>query len=166
MCGDNWQVPEPRPHERGGQFGRGVITANYTEGQVIPITIHISANHRGWYEFRLCNNNNPWARDSQECLNKQVLSMADGSGTRYTLDGAIRNDHTIYVQLPARLSCTHCVLQWTWVVGNSWGKCPDGTGRNGCGPQETFVNCADISILPKNYSHKKHLKPSYNFKWW
>ena len=30
--------------------------------------------------------------------------------------------------------------------GNGWGVCPDGHGALGCGPQETFVNCADVSI--------------------
>ena len=36
-------------------------------------------------------------------------------------------------------------------LGNSWGRCPGETkGRLGCGPQETFVNCADIRILPND----------------
>ncbi|XP_068209369.1 uncharacterized protein [Palaemon carinicauda] len=149
VCGDDWSLPQPRPHERGGQFGQGVITANYTEGQVVPVTIHLSANHKGWYEFRLCNNNNPQAEDSQRCLDKQLLQMADGSGSRYYLEGHVRGSHTVHVKLPDRLSCSHCLLQWTWVVGNTWGTCPDGSGANGCGPQETFVNCADVSIYPK-----------------
>ncbi|KAG7156947.1 putative Lytic polysaccharide mono-oxygenase, cellulose-degrading-containing protein 7 [Homarus americanus] len=150
VCGDNWRLPEPRPHERGGEFGRGVITANYTEGQVIPVTIHIASNHL-------------------TCLYKKLLSLADGSGTRYTLDGAIHGDHIVYVQLPHHLSCTHCVLQWTWIVGNTWGICPNGSGRLGCGHQETFVNCADISILPKTYyySHTPRIKLKYSFNtWW
>ncbi|RXG62232.1 hypothetical protein Avbf_10632, partial [Armadillidium vulgare] len=29
---------------------------------------------------------------------------------------------------------------------NNWGQCGNGTGRLGCGPQETFKNCADVSI--------------------
>ncbi|KAK3877591.1 hypothetical protein Pcinc_017706 [Petrolisthes cinctipes] len=150
VCGDNWRLSEPRPHERGGVYGKGVITAQYRSGQVIPITIRISANHGGWFEFRLCNNNNPRARDSQQCLNKQLLTFADGSrGTRYNLSRSLRGDVTVHVQLPPRLSCTNCVLQWTWVVGNTWGICSDGRGKVGCGPQETFVNCADIQISPK-----------------
>ncbi|KAK7081126.1 hypothetical protein SK128_027952 [Halocaridina rubra] len=149
VCGDPWHVSKPRPHERGGRFGRGVITASYTEGQVIPVTLYISANHKGYYEFRLCNNNNPLARETQECLNKQLLQLADGTGTRYYLDGNIRGKHTVYVQLSARLYCSHCVLQWKWVAENNWGICPDGQGRMGCGPQETFVNCADVRILRK-----------------
>lgn len=31
-------------------------------------------------------------------------------------------------------------------TGNNWGICPDGKGKIGCGPQETFRNCADISV--------------------
>ncbi|KAJ8317043.1 hypothetical protein KUTeg_004947 [Tegillarca granosa] len=30
---------------------------------------------------------------------------------------------------------------------NSWGKCPNGKGGVGCGPQEEFYGCADIAIL-------------------
>ncbi|XP_066987427.1 uncharacterized protein [Macrobrachium rosenbergii] len=160
VCGDDWSLPQPRPHERGGRFGRGVITANYTEDSITSRTV------QGWYEFRLCNNENPAAEDSQRCLDKQLLQMADGSGSRYYLEGDVRGSHTVHVQLPDRLSCSHCLLQWTWVVGNTWGTCPDGSGANGCGPQETFVNCADVSIFPKhqrnqNSIHKKPIHPKF-----
>ncbi|XP_037799438.1 uncharacterized protein LOC119594474 isoform X2 [Penaeus monodon] len=116
VCGDDWRLPEPRPHERGGRFGRGVVTANYSEGQVVPVTIHISANHEGFYEFRLCSNNDPSARDSQECLDEHFLAMAEIGGHRYTLAGSIHGDHTVQVKLPKGVACTHCVLQWKWTV--------------------------------------------------
>ena len=48
--------------------------------------------------------------------------------------------------LPASLSCLRCVLQWKYVGGNNWGKCSDGREAVGCGPQEEFRACADISI--------------------
>ena len=32
-------------------------------------------------------------------------------------------------------------------AGNSWGENPDGTGCVGCGPQEQFYGCADITII-------------------
>ncbi|KAK7081127.1 hypothetical protein SK128_027953 [Halocaridina rubra] len=149
VCGDPWNVVSPRPHERGGQFGRGIITASYTEGQVIPVTLNIIPNHMGWFEFRLCNNSNQHARDSQECLNEHLLQFVNGTDTRYNLDASIKGLHTMYVQLPADLYCSHCVLQWTWVTGHSWGMCTNGRGKLGCGPQLTFVNCADVRILPK-----------------
>lgn len=41
-----------------------------------------------------------------------------------------------------------CIIQWTYVAGNNWGICEDGTSGNGCGPQETFRGCSDIAITP------------------
>lgn len=38
------------------------------------------------------------------------------------------------------------MLQWRYIAGNNWGMCEDGTGAVGCGPQEEFRACADISI--------------------
>ena len=37
--------------------------------------------------------------------------------------------------------------QWTYTCGNSWGACPGGGARVGCGAQETFRACSDIRIL-------------------
>ena len=37
-------------------------------------------------------------------------------------------------------------FKWTYRAANSWGTDPDGTGCIGCGPQEHFRACADISI--------------------
>lgn len=47
---------------------------------------------------------------------------------------------------PTGLECGNCLVQWIYVAGNNWGKCDDGTERVGCGPQEQFRACADISI--------------------
>jgi len=38
------------------------------------------------------------------------------------------------------------IFQWTYTAGNNWGICPDGSGALGCGPQETFRACSDITI--------------------
>ena len=68
----------------------------------------------------------------------------------------------VTLRLPA-WKCNQCILQWTYTaglcnkwhtwhwycnycLGNSWGVCSDGSGGVGCGPQETFRSCADISI--------------------
>lgn len=48
--------------------------------------------------------------------------------------------------LPPGLTCSQCVLQWRYIAGNSWGICANGTGAVGCGDQEEFRGCADISI--------------------
>ncbi|CAF1071535.1 unnamed protein product [Rotaria sp. Silwood1] len=55
---------------------------------------------------------------------------------------------TVRVQLPADVSCNHCVFQWKYTAGNSWGTDPI-TGEQGLGKgteNETFMGCADIKI--------------------
>ena len=37
ICGDAYNAKEPRPHEAGGEFGRGIITRHYFAGQVSEI---------------------------------------------------------------------------------------------------------------------------------
>jgi hypothetical protein len=45
-----------------------------------------------------------------------------------------------------------CKLQ-----GNTWGTCDDGSQQTGCGPQEHFINCADVSIVPSGHKFKNSL---------
>ncbi|UYV73625.1 hypothetical protein LAZ67_11000076 [Cordylochernes scorpioides] len=148
ICGDPWHQKEPRDNEAGGKYGKGIIVRHYKPGQKISVRVQLTANHRGYFEFRLCPNNNPEVEATQECLNQNLLEMADGSGTRYYPgpSGRKSSDHTLEVLLPKKLTCTQCVFQWTYTAGNNWGKCPDGKGRVGCGPQETFRGCSDVQI--------------------
>ena len=79
-----------------------------------------------------------------------------------------------FLKMLFRLSCSQCILQWTYTAGNNWGVCANGTGELGCGPQETFRllfakflfsfdslflfrACSDIRILP---SGKRKPSPS------
>lgn len=55
-------------------------------------------------------------------------------------------------RLPAGLTCKQCVLRWRYVAGNNWGHCENGTGMVGCGPQEEFRSCADITITEEDGS--------------
>ncbi|XP_012938498.1 uncharacterized protein LOC106011887 [Aplysia californica] len=54
--------------------------------------------------------------------------------------------HHVDVQLPRGLTCTQCVLQWKYNAGNSWGCRGQNDCCVGCGHQEQFYGCADISI--------------------
>ena len=55
-------------------------------------------------------------------------------------------------RLPAGLTCKQCVLRWRYVAGNNWNDCGNGTGSLGCGPQEEFRSCADITITEEDGS--------------
>ena len=79
VCGDPWQ--SERENEAGGRFASGIITRKYSSGQMINVDVEITANHLGWFEFRLCPVNNPTIRASDSCLDKHLLDIV-GHGTR------------------------------------------------------------------------------------
>ncbi|XP_071522308.1 uncharacterized protein [Panulirus ornatus] len=147
VCGDPWDLPRPRPHEAGGTWGTGVISRVYREGQVMVATVHLTTNHLGWFEFRLCPNNEPGSFVRQKCLNKHVLSLVHQPGTRYYLKQSQTGLFRIPLQLPPGLTCSQCVVQWHYTTGNNWGFCKDGRNQAGCGPQEVFRGCSDIAIF-------------------
>lgn len=140
----------PRAHEYGGTYGQGVVVRKYGVGSVINIRVELTANHNGYFEFALCPD---YKTTSQECLDKNVLKLVkpqdnlEHYGTRfYPKEG--NKVYEMKYRLPKR-TCEHCVLQWRYIAGNNWGTCPNGTGAVGCGPQEEFRACADISISGK-----------------
>ncbi|KAH8249823.1 hypothetical protein KR038_002243, partial [Drosophila bunnanda] len=148
-CGDPWDIPEPRPHESGGKWGQGLIVRSYFPGSVMTIRVELTASHMGYFEFRLC----PKPNAKQSCLDQNVLPIMGGfpsqpSPTDLRSRFYPRNGSRIY-EIKARLpdlSCNHCVLQWRYIAGNNWGICDDGNGAVGCGPQEEFRSCSDISL--------------------
>ena len=140
VCGDAYNGPQP--HVYPGKYATGVITKTYTAGQTIQAKIAITANHKGWFEFRLGKLDT--APITQGKLT-HLLKLTNG-GTRWYLPSAENGEFTVDVQLPAGVSCDHCVFQWWWTSGNSWG-CDENMCGIGYGPQETYSNCADIKIV-------------------
>ena len=71
---------------------------------------------------------------------------------KYYISDYITGLRLVYVHLPASVSCQQCILQWTYTAGNNWGSCRQEAGGEvmaaslGCGPQETFRACSDITI--------------------
>ncbi|KAK4302898.1 hypothetical protein Pmani_025040 [Petrolisthes manimaculis] len=153
-CGDAWDLPRPRPQEAGGHWGTGLLSRVYQRGQVLTATIHLTANHLGWFEFRLCATNDPLRYAKQRCLNKHVLDLVDHPGTRYQIEHGNTGLFRVRLHLPPDLTCSHCVIQWHYTTGNHWGRCRGvSEGRNGCGPQEVFRGCSDIAIYNPGDSH-------------
>lgn len=145
-CGDRWDGT--RDNEAGGKYATGRIVKKSAPGSVLDVTVELTTNHKGWFEFRLCENNNPKKRVTHECLNKHLLQLYGTGKTRYPVHEASGNGKfRIKLQLPKEVMCTQCILQWKYNAGNSWGTDPEtGEGCVGCGPQEQFYGCADISI--------------------
>lgn len=140
ICGDNFSAGRPRQHEIGGEYGEGVVVAQYSPGQSIAIQTELSANHKGYYVFHIQNLDN--GREEEERF--QELSHEQGSG-RWNLPSYNSGPFMTRVNLP-NWTCNHCVLRWTYIGANNIYTCPDGSQSPECGAQETFKNCADISI--------------------
>ena len=145
MCGDDFALPRPRPHELGGKYGQGKIVASYRPGSQLPVSVLITANHKGYFYFNLCDLQT-FGSESEECFARYPLKTTAGTLEHY-LNSSATGYYNLTLQLPSNVRCDRCVLQWTYNVGNSWGYCDDGTGRLGCGPQENFRTCSDISII-------------------
>ncbi|XP_067120078.1 uncharacterized protein [Centruroides vittatus] len=147
ICGDPWDAPEPRANEDGGLYGNGIVTRQYKMGQVITAIPNITATHMGYFEFRLCPLKTPNQKADQDCLDQYVLPQSNGKGTKYHLDrGARPGIYPVELKLPDGVTCDRCVVQWHYRTGNRWGNCENGGGAMGCGPQETFRACSDVSI--------------------
>lgn len=145
MCGDNWVERTPRSHELGGRFGQGVIVKSYAPNSVAHVRVQITQNHRGYFTFDMCNLDRNGGQETEACFRQMPLRLADGSD-RFQLEIFTNTWFDVFVRIPAGFTCNHCVMRWTYVAGNRWGTCDNGTGALGCGQQENFIACSDISV--------------------
>ena len=82
------------------------------------MTAKITANHKGYFEFRLCADKQSMDElANQECFDKHVLQFDDGS-TRFHIDSAT-GFKDVLVKLPDGVTCQYCVLQWTYTAGRN-----------------------------------------------
>ena len=172
-CGDAYHLPKPRANENGGTYGRGVIARRYRQGQVVDLDVDLNAAHKGHFEFRLCELNKLGSSTPEDssCFDQHLLQLEAG-GTNFEIGNGGPGHYYPRIRLPQGVTCSQCVLQWYYQAGkstvftfsinlkgkrftqfsgsisaaNNWGDCGNGTSASGCGPQETFVNCADIAI--------------------
>nr|CAD7432448.1 unnamed protein product [Timema monikensis] len=155
VCGDPFHLIDPRPHEAGGLYAKGIIGRHYTSGQEIDVEVELTANHWGRFEMYLCPNNNPREEATQSCFDRFPLYLSGSKdvGFQIPLETKKKAVFRYKVRLPAYVTCSQCVVQWTYFTGqaystgNMWGTCANGTEAVGCGRPETFRNCADITIV-------------------
>lgn len=146
VCGDPYPMKEPRPHETGGYMVMNKTVRNYFPGSTLDVLINLDTNHGGYFEFELCQRKSFDIPETDDCFKK--LKFVDGRERMI-----LNNDHSdkgfksMSLLMPDDLrECPACVLRWNYRAGNNWGTCTDGTEATGCGPQELYRNCADISI--------------------
>lgn len=123
------------------------IVKTYKSGDAIDVKIEITANHFGYFVFKLCPATDDKKEVTQKCLDSHQLKVLNSqSSDKYIVPSPKPQVFTVKLRLPSGLTCKRCVLQWTYTAGNRWGPCGNGTSAEGCGPQETFMACADVAI--------------------
>ena len=128
-------------------YGLGEIVRTYSAGSSIPVGVELTANHKGFFEMRICPINSNDRPATQRCLDRYKLQLSDGGGVRYYPQPAWNGKIRLRYRLPAGLTCRQCVFQWRYVAGNNWGTCANGTEGIGCGAQEEFRACADVRVV-------------------
>ncbi|KAL3287336.1 hypothetical protein HHI36_001810 [Cryptolaemus montrouzieri] len=144
LCGDPFDAPQPRPNENTGKYGKFGTVRNYSPGSVINVKIELKITHKGKFRYSICDLRNSSKPESGEkCF--RPLKLADGKSFHKVGPAPPTNIFNA-VKLPEGLKCRRCVLRWEYLTGTRKGKCANGKRKVGCGPQESFRNCADISI--------------------
>jgi len=120
ICGDAWN-DFPREHEApGGKFATGTIVRRYKAGSWIPVVLDITTNHGGYFQFKLCPNNDIRKDPNQQCFNQFKLKIKSKRGSIMELNPDAIGRMKVLVKLPDTVSCDQCILQWTWIAANNW----------------------------------------------
>jgi hypothetical protein len=78
----------------------------YKKDSGITIRVELTANHRGYFEFRLCPNNDPKRVGTQACLDKYVLRR-----TKFAGASDEQNHETRYYPAAGNKVCNKSVFQ-------------------------------------------------------
>ena len=93
----------------------------YKQGSYIPVIVDITANHQGYFIFKLCPNNDIFQDPGQNCFDQRPLWVGGGDSafnqTRYPINDYETGLRMVYVRLPMDVICEQCILQWTYVAG-------------------------------------------------
>lgn len=80
----------------------------------MPVSVELTANHLGYFYYQICKMDG--ARESNECFAANRLKLVNGED-KFQIKGSETGRYNMTLQLPSGLTCKHCVLQWTYNVG-------------------------------------------------
>lgn len=118
----------------------------YKVGSIINVKVKLIANDLGHFRFNLCPLEGPNDLETEMCFNQYPLQLYNSYPDDKFYLPNYEKDFYISIQLPPNVICEHCVLRWTYEIGNHVSRCYNGEVSFGCGSQKTFRNCADIAI--------------------
>ena len=87
--------------------------------QNISILVDVTTNHQGWFIAKLCPAKSPDEVVTQKCFDDHVLPLVGTKSDRYYIPkGTPKSSMLEYkVTLPKGVTCSQCVIQWTWTSG-------------------------------------------------
>ncbi|CAL1532014.1 unnamed protein product, partial [Lymnaea stagnalis] len=152
LCGDSWSGSRDYERPNGSMVQHGIIPKTYSRGDVITVTLEITANLLGWNEFRICDIATTGGIEAtQDCLDQNLLADEKGR-TRFHLSPKAYGRIEYELVLPSELACRHCLIQWKWKAGNNWGCNETGCGLGYGDYQEQYRGCSDVAIMPNSYN--------------
>lgn len=77
VCGDPYQQ-KPRDNEIGGKYASDIITRTYPIGGKIDVIVGLTANHMGYFEFKLCPILDTAISETQACMDNHQLKILNG----------------------------------------------------------------------------------------
>lgn len=148
VCGD--LKYKTQDHMKGGRYYYdGKISAEYTEGSIIDVTVKVIAHHNGFMELHICDVSKCGGEISEECFKEghcQQLQRAPNQECdagydkrcapidrnypgRWYLPCSSNPVNANAVErmggnkmqyiLPKGLVCEHCVIHWFWEAANT-----------------------------------------------
>jgi hypothetical protein len=52
-------------------FSKGSSLGHYEPGEIISVTVELTASHKGYFEFKLCPRDDPLEKTTQQCLDNK-----------------------------------------------------------------------------------------------
>lgn len=114
ICGDNYADPVPRANEDGGIYGSGIVAKSYAAGGQMPVFVELTQEHKGHFEFGLCDLSR--GAESDSCFQPIYLVGGGNYQVPEPGDGKFIN-HTMTLQLPSDVHCDRCVVRWHYQTG-------------------------------------------------
>ena len=98
------------------------IPLNSVDGmQQMEVEVELTTNHWGWFEFKLCPINDKLKLEDEACMDKHPLYLVnDPTSTKFWIPLNTRKSDVFKYKLflPPDVTCSQCVLQWTYRTGN------------------------------------------------
>ena len=133
VCGDPVDLPRPRPHEMGGEFGGGTVVRTYRQGDLAPLVIQLTRQRTFTITVRICPLIGTYVfvfidvRDviadmtdaTEECLDDHIVTTAEGSKEVVVRSNSTQQTLRLLLQLPSELSCDRYQLNFCYRQGRS-----------------------------------------------